>query len=102
MRASRILADRRHLWAFVTGCLAVTAGVVLHLPMYWMGRETGFHLAGMAMDAGMLWGMALICAGVGIAGYGLLPRKLGAQHVRSIPASSSSPRRTPSGRRTGG
>jgi MFS transporter, putative metabolite:H+ symporter len=77
----RVLADRRHRWAFVAGCLAVTAGVVLHLPMYWMGRAMGFRLAGMAMDAGMLWGMALICAGVAVAGYGLLPRRLGARHA---------------------
>jgi hypothetical protein len=58
-----VLADRRHLVAFVSGCLAVTAGVVLHLPMFWMGRDMGFRLADMAMDAGMLWGMALIVAG---------------------------------------
>jgi putative MFS transporter len=77
----RVLADRRHLWAFIAGCVAVTAGVVLHLPMYWMGREMGFHLADMPMDDGMLWGMALIVAGLGVAGYGLLPRKLGAGHA---------------------
>jgi len=79
----RILVDRRHLWAFVAGCVAVTAGVVLHLPMYWMGRDIGFRLAEMAMDAGMLWGMALIVAGLGVAGYGLLPRKPGAHHAAS-------------------
>jgi MFS transporter, putative metabolite:H+ symporter len=77
----RVLADRRHLWAFVAGCVAVTAGVVLHLPTYWMGRQMGFRLADMAMDAGMFWGMALIVAGLGVAGYGLLPRKLGATHA---------------------
>jgi putative MFS transporter len=76
--ALRILADRRHRSAFVAGCVAVTAGVLLHLPMYWMGRGMGFHLAGMPMDAGMLWGMALIVAGVMVAGYGLLPRRLAA------------------------
>jgi putative MFS transporter len=80
-----VLADRRHLIAFVAGCLAVTAGVVLHVPMYWMGRDMGFRLAGMAMDADMLWGMALIVAGVVFAGYGLLPRKLGAAHAPAEP-----------------
>ncbi|HEY3634542.1 MAG TPA: MFS transporter [Caldimonas sp.] len=75
-----VLADRRHLVAFVSGCLAVTVGVVLHLPMYWMGRAMGFRLADMAMDAGMLWGMALIVAGLVVAGYGLLPRALAAGH----------------------
>jgi len=79
--AIRVLADRRHLWAFIAGCVAVTAGVVLHLPMYWMGREMGFRLADMPMDDAMLWGMALIVAGLGVAGYGLLPRKLGAGHA---------------------
>ena len=80
-----LLADRRHLVAFSVGCLAVTAGVFLHLPMYWMGRDMGFRLAGMAMDADMLWGMALIVAGLLVAGYGLLPRKLGAAHVPADP-----------------
>jgi len=81
-----ILADRRHLVAFVAGCLAVTAGVVLHLPMYWMGRDMGFRLADMAMDDEMLWGMALIVGGLVVAGYGLLPRKLGKAHAPVDPA----------------
>ena len=54
--APRVLADRRHLWAFAAGSIAVTIGVLLHLPMFWMGRDNGFHLADMAMDAGMLVG----------------------------------------------
>jgi putative MFS transporter len=41
--------------------------------MVWMARDMGFMLAGMRMDAGMLWGMALIVAGIGFACYGLLP-----------------------------
>ncbi|RZJ05731.1 MAG: MFS transporter [Brevundimonas sp.] len=41
--------------------------------MYWMGRDMGFHLAGMPMDAAMLWGMAAIVVGVGLTGFGLLP-----------------------------
>ena len=81
MRSLAVLADRRHLCAFVAGCIAVTAGVVLHLPMFWMGRDMGFRLADMAMDAEMLWGMALIVAGLVVAGYGLLPKKLGAAHA---------------------
>jgi MFS transporter, putative metabolite:H+ symporter len=72
---TRVFGDRRHAWAFWLGCLLVTIGVVLHLPMYWMGRNMGFHLAGMAMDAGMLWGMALIVGGVALAAFGLLPRR---------------------------
>jgi putative MFS transporter len=51
----------------------VTAGVILHLPMFWMGRMTHFHLAGMPMGNGMLVGMGLIILGVAAAAYGLLP-----------------------------
>jgi putative MFS transporter len=75
MKPTRVLADRRHLQAFVAGCVAVTAGVVMHLPMFWMGRDNGFRLADMPMDAPMLWGMALIVAGIAVAAYGLLPRR---------------------------
>jgi len=56
------------VWAFAAGCLAVTAGVLLHLPMFWMGRDHGFHLAGMPMGVGMWWGMALILGGILLAG----------------------------------
>ena len=70
---STTFADRRGIWAFVLGCLAVTAGVLLHIPMFLMGRDMHYRLAGMPMDAEMLVGMALIVAGVGVAAYGLLP-----------------------------
>ncbi|HEY1394163.1 MAG TPA: MFS transporter, partial [Methylibium sp.] len=71
----RVLADRRHFLAFTSGCLAVTAGVVLHLPMFLMGRDNGFRLADMPMDVDMWWGMLLIVAGIALAAYGLLPRR---------------------------
>ena len=67
------LGNRRHLVAFLAGCLLVTAGVLLHLPMYWMGRNDGFRLVDMPMDAEMLWGMAAILAGSALAAWGLLP-----------------------------
>ena len=51
----------------------VAAGVVLHLPMFWMGRMTGFRLAGMPMSSAMFLGMGLIITGVAAAAYGLLP-----------------------------
>ncbi|MGJ7523919.1 MFS transporter [Variovorax sp. LT1P1] len=76
MTSAPVLADRRHLWAFVVGCIAVTLGVLLHLPMFWMGRDDGFRLADMPMDAEMLWGMALIVAGIVVAGFGLIPKAL--------------------------
>src|SRR3546814_8336263 len=63
----------RRIWAFVVGVVAVTIGVLLHLPMYWMGRDMGFHLAGMPMDTGMMAGMGLIVGGIGMAAWGLLP-----------------------------
>jgi len=69
--------------AFAFGCGAVTVGTLLHLPMFLMARNTGWRLAGMPMDAGMLSGMALIVLGVAFAAYGLLPRQ-GARHVATI------------------
>ena len=63
-----------HPVAFWFGCLIVAAGVCLHLPMYVMAAPMHFHLAGMAMDPGMLLGMALIPAGVLLAAWGLMPR----------------------------
>lgn len=71
-----ILEQRRNAFAFWFGCVLVTAGVILHLPMFVMARGSGFVLAGMPMDTGMLFGMAAIVAGIALAGYGLLPRQL--------------------------
>ena len=74
----------------------MTIGVLLHLPMFWMGRADGFRLADMAMDAEMLWGMALIVVGLAVAGYGLLPKKLdpalaGPAHALAITAPEDAP-----------
>ena len=60
--------------AFWFGSAMVATGVALHLPMFWMGRKTGFRLVGMPMDTGMLVGMGLIVLGVAATAYGLLPR----------------------------
>jgi len=76
---SSTLSDRQATWAFVLGCVAVTTGVVTHLPMFAMARSMHYRLAGMPMDGTMMVGMALIVAGVLIAAYGLLPRNLAAQ-----------------------
>jgi putative MFS transporter len=76
---SGTFADRRGIWAFVLGTAAVTAGVLLHIPMFWMGRMNGFVLAGMPMGGGMLAGMGLIVGGVLVAAYGLLPRDISRQ-----------------------
>jgi putative MFS transporter len=87
-----VLSDRRHFWAFAGGAGAVTLGVLLHLPMFWMGEGQGFRLVGMPMDAGMWWGMALICAGIALAAFGLLPRRLaGPDHVLKVSAPEDAP-----------
>ncbi|KQM35804.1 MFS transporter [Sphingomonas sp. Leaf10] len=75
------LSDRQAVWAFVLGCIAVTIGVVAHLPMFAMARSMGYHMAGMPMDNMMLGGMALIVLGTMVAAYGLLPRDLAAQRA---------------------
>lgn len=67
--------DRASPLAFWIGSLAVTVGVILHLPMFFMAAEMNYKLAGMEMDWEMSLGMALIVLGTVSAGYGLLPRK---------------------------
>ena len=76
---ARVFHGRQGVWAFSLGCLAVTIGVLLHIPMYLMGRDMGYHLAGMPMGNDMLFGMFLIVAGIGISAYGLLPKGVEAQ-----------------------
>jgi putative MFS transporter len=69
-------ADRRGVWAFILGVIAVTGGVSLHIPMFLMGRSMHYHLAGMPMERGMIFGMFLIVAGLFVAAWGLLPRDI--------------------------
>lgn len=71
-----VFRERRDLPAFALGCLAVTVGGLLHVPMYLMGADSGFRLVGMPMDAEMLIGMGLIVVGIAVAAYGLLPKKI--------------------------
>ena len=63
-----------HPVAFWLGCVAVVAGVLLHLPMFAMGGSMHWHLVGMPMDARMLTGMGLIPVGLLLSTYGLMPR----------------------------
>ena len=79
MLGTSTLSDRRGLWAFALGVIAVTAGVLLHMPMFLMGRMTHFRLYGMPMGSEMYAGMVLIILGVAIAAYGLLPRDISKQ-----------------------
>jgi putative MFS transporter len=78
-----VLHDRRGLWAFIVGVIAVTAGVLMHIPMFLMGKDMGFRLYGMPMGADMYWGMALIIGGVAVAAYGLLPKNVAQQIAAS-------------------
>ncbi len=68
--------ERKSAVAFWLGSLIVCAGVVLHIPMFLMGRDIGYRLAGMPVDTGMLIGMGLILVGFAAAAYGLLPKTL--------------------------
>jgi putative MFS transporter len=61
-------------WAFWFGVVAVTLGVIWDIPMYLMGRNTGYRLVGMPTDAPMMVGMALIVVGLIASLYGLYPR----------------------------
>jgi hypothetical protein len=60
MIGSSTLSDRRGLWAFAVGVVAVTGGVLLHAPMFLMGRHNHFILYGMPIGWDMVAGMAAI------------------------------------------
>ena len=89
------LSDRQAVWAFVAGCVAVTIGVVAHLPMFAMARAMHYHLAGMPMDSGMIGGMVLIVAGTLVAAYGLLPRNVAAQRAAAADIVVAAPEDAP-------
>jgi putative MFS transporter len=83
MISTSTLSDRRGLWAFVLGVIAVTGGVLMHAPMFLMGRHNHFILAGMPIGWDMVLGMVAIVGGVAIAAYGLLPRDIAGQLAAS-------------------
>ncbi|ABF53223.1 MFS transporter [Sphingopyxis alaskensis] len=85
----------RSPWLFLIGVTAVTIGVVAHMPMFWMGRDIGFRMAGMPMDGMMIAGMALIVAGIGVAAWGLLPANLAQQVAAADRLSVSAPEDAP-------
>ncbi len=62
-----------HQLAFWFGVIAVTAGVIAHIPMYLMGKDNGYKLVGMPMDMSMMIGMAAIIVGFAACLYGLYP-----------------------------
>ena len=57
MSSASTLSDRRGVWAFVLGVIAVTGGVLLHAPMFWMGRNNHFILYRMPIGWDMILGM---------------------------------------------
>jgi putative MFS transporter len=80
---SSALSDRRGVWAFALGVILVTGGVLLHAPMFLMGRHNHFVLAGMSIGWTMIGGMLAIVGGCAIAAYGLLPRDIARQLAAS-------------------
>ncbi|HET7815984.1 MAG TPA: MFS transporter [Sphingomicrobium sp.] len=95
MISASTFADRRGPWAFVLGVIMVTAGVLLHAPMFLMGRDMGYRLHGMPVGWDMVAGMAVIVAGVAVAAYGLLPRNIPAQLAASQDIVVSPPEEAP-------
>ena len=83
MISSTTLSDRRGVWAFALGVILVTGGVLLHAPMFLMGRHNHFVLAGMPIGWDMIAGMVAIVGGCAIAAYGLLPRDIKGQLAAS-------------------
>lgn len=74
-RKASLFSSTSHALAFWGGSVAVVIGVLLHIPMFLMGRKTHYVLAGMPMGTGMLIGMGLIVAGFAATAYGLMPRR---------------------------
>ena len=77
-------------WAFWSGSLALTAGVLMHFPEFLSMSGMHYRMAGMQMGALMIAGMWLICGGFLLATWGLLPppstapRKTPAYHLEAM------------------
>ena len=91
MTEAATLADRKGVWAFALGCLAVTVGVLMHIPMFLMGRHMHFVLAGMPMGGDMIFGMFLIVGGCLVAAWGLLPRNIQSQRAQAAEIEIAAP-----------
>ena len=79
-RRSALGVTYEHPTAFWAGVVAVIAGTLMQLPMYFGAKDMGYRLRGMPFDATMLAGMALIVAGVALTAYGLIPRLSAVTH----------------------
>jgi MFS transporter, putative metabolite:H+ symporter len=62
-----------HPVVFWLGAAACTAGVILHIPMYYSARGMKYRMVGMQPDPAMIVGMVLIGVGLIAALYSLLP-----------------------------
>jgi putative MFS transporter len=78
--------------------MLVTGGVLMHAPMFLMGRHTHFVLNGMRIGWDMVLGMVAIVGGCGISAYGLLPREIGRQLAASQDIVVTPPEDAPLGR----
>jgi len=63
-----------HPLAFWLGCLAITLGVLSHIPMFLHAAPMSYQMAGMPMSTTMWVGMALIPLGLLFSSYGVIPR----------------------------
>ncbi|MGH8923035.1 MAG: MFS transporter [Acidimicrobiia bacterium] len=63
-----------HPGAFWSGVIAVSMGVLLHLPPYFGAADMSYVMVGMPIDLNMMLGMGLIVVGLAATAYGLFPR----------------------------
>jgi putative MFS transporter len=96
-RAKRVSIVGERAPIFWGACVAIAAGVLMHLPMLAMAHRMGNHLVGMKMDPKMWAGMVLIVFGVPAAIYGALPKRR-APHGAHAGTSYEAPDSTPLGR----
>ena len=97
MAIANLLSDRRGVWIFPLGVILVTIGVLMHGPMFLMGRHTHFVLTGMPIGWDMIVGMAAIVGGCCIAAYGLLPRDIAGHLAAQNQIAVSPPETAPLG-----
>ncbi len=96
--ATAVNAPKSRLWAFWAGCAAVSAGVLLHMPMYGESLKGGHHMSDMPVGMDMILGMVLIAIGVAAACYGALPERHRSLAEGHSPMRYEAPDETPLGR----
>ncbi len=64
-----------HPSAFWLGSAAMAVGVTVHLPEFLSTADTGYRMAGLPLSGTMVFGMLAILGGLGLAAYGLVPRR---------------------------